>query len=168
MREIKFRGFCEHENGKIVISVNGEKRKGEWVYGIPVKTKIGIFIIDEENPHYCSQYQHMEIQMPKLLIPGTVSQLTGLRDKKGKEIYDGDIAKCVSELYSGFGKYPTGKFSTTYYEICSIDKNAYCFGERRVGGENIFEGILRNCAKEYYEVIGNIYENPELLEENNE
>lgn len=157
MREIKFRG----------------KRvdNGEWVYGDIIHCTSGKTYIfpsgdyanesDKVNQEGCLMMFTFEV------APKTAGQFTGLRDKKGKEIYDGDIVKCVSELYSGFGKYPTGKFSTTYYEICSINKNAYCFGERRIGGKNIFEGILRDCAKEYYEVIGNIYENPELLEENN-
>ena len=173
MREIKFRGFRVNENGNTVITVNGKDYKGEWVYGSLLDLVTGIYISPIDT-----SYNEIDVDLGQKItinamwedndffevLPETVGQFTGLLDKNGKEVYEGDIVKCVSELYSGFGKYPTGEFSTTYYEICSINENAYCFGERRVGEKDIFEGILRDCAKKYYEVIGNIFDNPELLE----
>ena len=144
MREIKFRGFCEHENGKIVISVNGEKHKGTWVYGVPIKTKIGIFIIDEENPHYCSQYQYMEIQMPKLVIPETVGQFTGLHDKNGKEIFEGDILLGIN---SG------DKYKVIFKDGCFLVSNT----THPVANLSVIRDSGR-CFK----IIGNIHDKEEI------
>jgi uncharacterized phage protein (TIGR01671 family) len=92
-----------------------------------------------------------------------IMQYTGLKDKNGKEIYDGDILASTSELYTGFGQYPTGKFKT---EICSIEwvSNNARYQERRLsdGWLNTL-GVSQESLTKYSEVIGNIYENPELL-----
>ena len=71
-----------------------------------------------------------------------IMQFTGLLDKKGKEIYEGDIMRCTD----------TGH-----------EYNAQMIWEE--GGFWIFDGNKNPHLpyKDYREVIGNIYENPELI-----
>ena len=70
-------------------------------------------------------------------------QCTGLKDKNGKLIYEGDIVE-VPVLYNGI---PTGK-----KQCCKV--------YYKHGAFNIYA-----VESEYLETIGNIHENPELLEE---
>ncbi|MDJ8959746.1 YopX family protein [Clostridium perfringens] len=82
-------------------------------------------------------------------------QYTGLKDKNGKEVYEGDIIE--SPLWEA-----------EPYEIVFKD---YAFKARDIRkkimyGSDLFfdiDDLLSGCVGETFEVIGNIYENPELL-----
>ena len=74
-------------------------------------------------------------------------QSTGLKDKNGKEIFEGDIVEMAKDVYSDL----------TYYEIVRHRGGAYRLESNQHGCELWLRHT--NC-----EVIGNICENPELLE----
>ncbi|HFQ8194901.1 TPA: YopX family protein [Streptococcus pneumoniae] len=75
-------------------------------------------------------------------------QSTGLVYKNGKEIFEGDIVKMSKDVYS----------EPTYYEVVRHRGGAYRLESKQHGCELWLRHT--DC-----EVVGNIYENPELLED---
>lgn len=138
MREILFRGFHECENGTKTITVKGKQYRGEWVEGDYVRIK------DGGNPieHY--------IYGKAKVIPETVGEYTGLTDQNGKRIFEGDILVFV-------------KGATHPFKIAwdGIGWKMYRADGKRI--KYAFE-----CDEVQYmrssEVIGTIYDNPELLD----
>lgn len=135
-REIKFRGKCE--------------RSDEWCYGSLVDYGYdempeiqGFDVFREGNDNW------KEIKV----IPETVGQFTGLYDKNGKEIYEGDIGKTKE-----YGKFLGDKNFSGYDHFEVLLENG---GFRLENEERIFN--LTNNS--HIEVIGNVHDNPELLKE---
>jgi len=79
-----------------------------------------------------------------------IMQYTGLKDKNGKEIYEGD-------LLTDYGEAPP------LYVEYSEEHGAYCFVDKFDPSGTVYYTPLM-IYYEQMEVIGNIYENPELLE----
>lgn len=77
----------------------------------------------------------------------TIMQSTGLVDKNGKEIFDGDVVKMSKDVYS----------EPTYYEVV----RHYGGGYRLESKQHGCELWLRHTD---CEVVGNVYENKELLD----
>jgi uncharacterized phage protein (TIGR01671 family) len=87
------------------------------------------------------------------VIPETFGQFTGLTDKNGKKIFEGDILH--SNYHSEYDKavfFDNGRFRWKFIHSCGIydagSENCVCFQKEALGGQRI---------------IGNIYDNPELL-----
>ncbi|MEC1543088.1 YopX family protein [Bacillus halotolerans] len=130
MREIKFRGM----------GINGEWYTGNLSI---IKQKIKSMGIDPGS--YISN--KAGVPFAYRVRPETVGQYTGLKDKNGREIYEGDIV-IDKRLNSAEVVFDDGCFCVIGYlgdlRTHPIRDSLFC-GER-------------------FEVIGNIYENPELLE----
>lgn len=114
---------------------------GEWVEGIPIRTHIGLFMCFDENPHYCHMYGYMEIDRIIKVDENTLCQYTGLTDKNGNKIWENDIVRGNINGYKGV-------FVINWNDIeCRFS----------------FPTIARVKGNDY-EVIGNIFDNHELLE----
>ena len=125
---------------------------GEWIEGIPIKTHLGLFISFEENPHYCSQYGYMEIDDILIVDEKTLCQFTGLCDKNGNKIWENDILMAhLDECYPEDVTYETvewGVAGWVTHEADSTDRE-----------------YLDEFDTEHFEVVGNIFDNKELLQE---
>ncbi len=138
----------------------GKYEDGKWVYGYYAKLSNEfkewhciMSEIDSKNGYIkdCNGYDMRYTPVD----PETVGQFTGLLDKDGKEIYEGDIVHfhyLVSK--TGYSElFPTEKF----YGVISKDKyNNWCILA------NELEIHIENAIR-YGVVIGNIHDNPELL-----
>ena len=125
------------------------KDNGEWVYGVPLKEG---YSQDVEMLWY--EYGSLAYTERVKVLPETVGQYTGLTDKNGKKVFEGDIVKvydnfdCVGEtLYVG-----KVQWDDTFLNWELITN------KRTVGQLKDIPSVL------YYEVIGNVFDNPELLE----
>lgn len=82
----------------------------------------------------------------KEVNPDTIGQYTGLTDKNGKNIFEGDIVNF--KITAHYFKKCKIKYQNHYTRYCAIDNKGYEYPV-----DESFE----------YEIIGNIFDNPELL-----
>jgi hypothetical protein len=136
MRGIKFRGLLQ---------------SGVFIFGSYVTDSKNYHAILRENPNDSSEMLNTPV------IPESVGQFTGLKDKNGGAIYEGDIVKYLNEYqdepsihfvhYEGDKGYPAFELSPELGFEC-----------------NGFAGIYQGGSGHII-VIGNIHQNPELLEQ---
>lgn len=159
-REILFKGFHPCENGKDKVFVNGEWINGEWVKGYYViKTDPllqGVtyhFILTQEKDNAkCLE----PLVTWKKVISETVGQYTGLTDKNDKKIFEDDILQ--DHLFVGKVVY-NDVLAAFIVEINDSTENWYHWSPLNRGDMD------RKSKLHYTEIIGNIHDNPELLEE---
>lgn len=132
MREILFRG----------------KRvdNGEWVYGD---------YHNHNSEKSISFYKAFvgTVRTMYAVIPETVGQYTGLKDKNGTRIFEGDIIQSIESGETG--------------EIQYLPEHAafMIFVKSSIRRSNSYLDYLANVKPSIVKVIGNIYDNPELKEE---
>ena len=135
MREIKFRAWLKEE-----------------------KKMVNIETMDftEKSIQYLEKSEIVNAYLLRRVIFDDIElmQYTGLKDKNGAEIYDGDIV--LVEL-SGT--------STWYKTVVKIKEGAFIAS--LIDGEDYIYIFNRGFDSNDFEIIGNVYKNKNLLEENN-
>lgn len=145
MREILFRG----------------KRvdTGEWCYGVPL-------VEGWRKTTYIASYEYSSLAFVQQIDvdPETIGQFTGLTDKNGKRIWEGDILQEFSEYEDKpIGEKRVVRYGFDQTDIISVygfspcDKNGKPTGDLWLG--SYYE---KNVAEEVV-VVGNVHDNPELL-----
>ena len=131
MREILFRGKR---------TINGDWVYGDFVRGNERKSlRDSIFVYDSETQSF-NDYE---------INPSTLGQYTGLTDKNGKRIFEGDIVK--TDKFSEPNKQYIIKYDLQFGAFIGQDRYNIYF-------------VTFDCDSGEFEVIGNIHDNPELLE----
>lgn len=141
MREIKFRG-------KVVNHDPMTNPENGWVEGY--------YLQDLDN----GVVKHYIFNCPCCweVIPDTIGQFTGLHDKNGKEIYEGDIVKWTLTMpevgvNGGYEEYEIEEIGEIKWDAGALQLGEYCAA-----------GFAYE-SEDYAEIIGNIHDKPELLNE---
>lgn len=154
MREILFRGK-RTDNGEWVSSCNLIQffdKPAERIFFIP-KLKNKCVCTHDENDNIIA----IEDTILFKVIPETVGQYTGLTDKNGKKIFEGDIILFEDESPTNYEYHDCTEMRCG--EIKFDDGEFYLTNRIAVEmGDLVYDGKLDG------EIIGNIHDNPELLE----
>lgn len=131
MREILFRGKSVETN--------------EWVYGSCILEKYG------NTPYICYFEYGTFVNIKQVeVIPETVGQFTGLTDRNGKKIFEGDIVQGYKTEFTPPKKYRKPFVATMKTSLPNSVEEYY----------SPFEHFTEKVK---WEIIGNIHDNPELL-----
>ena len=148
MRTIKFRGFNAKNN--------------QWLYGSHIINRGKNFVAPDEFADD-KTWEDYEVE------PETIGEFTGLHDKNGKEIYEGDILLWTRKNVHIEGR-PLQDFSNKCIVYYDNDKCAFQFRCKLRCGACV--GCLDfdddRADESFVEVIGNIHDNPELIEKGGE
>ena len=142
MREILFRGKR---------TINGDWVYGDFVHGNERKSlRDSIFVYDSETQSF-NDYE---------INPSTLGQYTGLKDKNGNRVFDGDILH-ISKIADGLGGYyqPPLDYPVNVvvkWDLCAWMWETLCEDKRYISFPDSW------CHYEC-DIIGNIHDNPELL-----
>lgn len=127
------------------IKFRGKRKGGKWLYGDLLHRDGEIYILPEDAVDSMNNYE---------VLPETVGQFTGLTDGSGKDIYEGDVIGChnpsikhlifYNEKQGRFMAALNGDIENYFIGVCGLDDSRWTGSKK---------------------VIGNVYDNPELLKE---
>lgn len=124
-----------------------EIHTGNWVFGGIIPTRSGAWITVSKNENTYDSYR---------VTPNSIGIFTGATDSKGTEIYDGDILRGIKQFADG--SYPEALVMFDLHSGINIRTSKH----RNFAKFSVLlnrDGVAINV-----EVIGNIHDNPELLE----
>ena len=134
MREIKFRALDEND---------------KWIYGMPLTN------VEHEEKEFpimrnCDETGYWGI---KKIHPKTLGQYTGLKDRNGVEIYEGDVVSMI-----------VFEDNAEYLGYVVFENGCFCLNISLDGTQYKVPSLEWKETETIITVIGNIYENKELLE----
>lgn len=133
MREIKFRGY--------------NRKNNQWLYGFYLQNRGAHFVAPDEFATDKS-WDDYEVD------PETVGQFTGLTDKNGKEIYEGDIIESNKARH-------LVEYQDKESSFMGVNPN---YGKDMLSGDDFSTPLRAWWIKKFGKVIiGNNHDNPELL-----
>ena len=139
-REILFRGKLEYN--------------GKWIYGDLLQYENGdVAIFGEKLSSF--GYECTEMSKRDRVIPDTIGQYTGLKDKDGNKIFEGDILEYIGKRKDNMNKVYRRKivFHEGMFALLSKELQAY-------------SALKHHCMEDgrfAWRVIGNVHDNPELM-----
>ena len=140
MREIKFRVLIDNK----IYYQDKYEAYGDNLSSIDI-CKETITITSFYNYEDVYRFEDEEVKL---------MQYTGVKDKNGKEIYEGDIVLIKLD-----------ETSTWYKTVVKFKEGAFIAS--LIDGEDYIYIFNRGFDSNDFEILGNVYENPELLQENN-
>ena len=135
MREILFRGK--------------RKTNGKWIYGDYFRSKISNTELGIRVIHSITFFKNGE-ECSYTIDPDTLGQYTGMTDQNGKKMFENDIVLCTEPLGMGYREI-RGKVA---YKLTGFVVDCGKFNTTLSGG----------LTQSPYYVVGNIHDNPELLD----
>ena len=148
-REIKFRGISIDE---WVYGMLCKVNEGDTEHGEPIKYKIQTD--EKEYGEYVKCF---------ITDENTIGQYTGLHDENGKEIYEGDIIEFSYDVFTGNFDTKVGRGTVEFIDGAFYIKPFEIEGRKVKDTDNEEWFLLYTVNTDTLEVIGNIYNNPELL-----
>lgn len=131
------------------IFFRGKRKNGQWVYGS---------LVVSENTDPAIYYEVGKGVVKQLdwcyVNPDTVGQYTGLKDKNGKKIFEGDIVHIKGDGYGG------AKIGKDYYRVVTFHDGTFCLSVSDVFHTPINDYVH---SLEDWDIVGNIIDTPELM-----
>ncbi len=143
-REIKFRG----------------KRldNGIWIYGDLMQHQDGDVYIGDNTRYWTDDgYHNNGYEEVRAVDDETIGQFTGLHDRTGKEVYEGDVVFWIAIDMRGRGKGEQGAI------IWDKQTMSWAIMRDKPTSDGRPCIISRPFGKKHLEVVGNIHDNPELM-----
>lgn len=136
-REILFRGFNEKNN--------------KWLYGYYFVNRGQHFIAEDEietNPILSEE--------DFAVNPNTIGQYTGFKDKNGRKIFEGDILEYIGKREDNMNK--------VYRRMVVFHEGMFALLSKELQAYSALKHHCMEDGRSAWRVIGNIHDNPELIE----
>lgn len=139
------------------------KHHERWAEGSLILAEDFCCILEDENSMHPTDYPFLMGDLgvidgkATVVDPDSVGQYTGLTDKNGKRIFEGDIIKArIEEVGASYQGYEWPAMRVDFIN------GAFCLSHTTKGTLCNFNGFAPSVT---FEVIGNIHDNPELIKE---